>query len=116
MNERAKELLEQGLEKARNKYVSRKKREKIIKMHHWQKDADNAWVLRDYKTFFLYIVKDKQNQYNCSFSGAKMSVYSCNADVYKDLRSAKIALTSFIDAYDSELNPVASDQFIQIQK
>ncbi|NBW57499.1 hypothetical protein EBR43_06920 [bacterium] len=76
MNDRAKQLLEQGLEKARNKYVTRKKREKMVQMHHWQKDTQTSWVLRDYKTYFLYIVKNKQGKFQCSFSGAKMSVYS----------------------------------------
>ena len=42
MNERAKELLEKGLEKARNKFVPLKKRDKILKMNHWQKDTDNS--------------------------------------------------------------------------
>jgi len=109
MNERAKELLERGLEKARNKFVPLKKRDKILKMNHWQKDTDNSWILRDYKTFFLYITKNKEGKFQCSFSGAKMSSYSCNSDVYDNLNSAKKALELFIDQYDLEINPIASE-------
>ncbi len=99
MNIRAKELLEQGLERARNKYITRKKREKLLQMLHWQKDTDVSWVLRDYKTFFLYIVKNKQDQFQCSFSGAKMSEYSSRSDVYNTLKEAKTSMIEFIDQY-----------------
>ena len=109
MNDRARELLERGLEKDRNKYISRKKRDNILKMNHWQKDTDTSWILRDYKTFLLYIVKNKEGKFQCSFSGAKMSLYSCNSDTYSSLKEAKIALELFIDKYDSEINPVVSE-------
>lgn len=109
MNVRAKELLEKGLEKARNKKITRKKYEKILKMNHWQKDTDNAWILRDYKTFLLYIVKDTGNKFHCSFSGDKMSRYSSFADSYNDLKQAKHAMEQFIDAYNLQINGIDSE-------
>lgn len=109
MNARAKELLEKGLNKARNKKITRKKQNQILKMNHWQKDTDTAWILRDYKTFFLYIVKDKNNSFHCSFSGDKMSRYSSHADVYASLKEAKNNLISFIDVYNNNLNSLASE-------
>lgn len=109
MNERARELLEKALIKAKNKRITSKQYHKILKMNHWQKDAHNAWILRDYKTFFLYIVKDAQGQFNCSFSGDKMSRYSSYADVYNNLKLAKTSLTDFVDQYVHHLNGVVSE-------
>lgn len=109
MNERARELLEKGLERARNKKIPYKKQLKILKMNHWQKDTDTAWILRDYKTFFLYIVKDKDGNYLCSFSGDKMSRYSSHSDVYASLKQAKTSMIAFIDAYVNKMNCVVSE-------
>lgn len=109
MNCRAKELLEKGLEKARNKKISRKQYHRILKMNNWQKDTDNSWILRDYKTFFLYIVKDSNNNYICSFSGDKMSRYSSFADSYTSLKQAKLSMEQFIDTYNLQLNGIDSE-------
>jgi hypothetical protein len=117
-------LLERGLAKARNKRLNGKQYEKHLKMHHWQKDGERMHVLRDYKTFFLVIVFNKQDMYECSFSGDKMSRYAefvnrSFSDVYSDLKDAKNNLTEFMDIYVEALykmNQVRLQQYKQKRK
>ena len=114
-------LLERGLAKARNKRTTHKQYERQLKMHHWQKEGDRMYLLRDYKTFFLVIVLNKENMYECSFSGDKMSRYSelvnkSFTDVYSNLKDAKTNLIKFMDMYIekiSEENPVRQQQYIK---
>jgi hypothetical protein len=117
-------LLERGLAKARNKRVSGKQYEKQLKMHHWQRDGDRMYVLRDYKTFYLVIVLNKHDMYECSFSGAKMSTYAdfvnkSFSDVYSNLTDAKNNLIEFMDMYVEvlyKMNQVRIEQYIQKRK
>lgn len=109
VNSRVKELLEKNLERARNKYVSRKKRNKQMQMLQWQQDTDACWILRDYKTFYLTIVRNKQGQFQCSFSGAKMSEYGCQSDVYENLEEAMSSMIEFVNEYVKKLNHVVSE-------
>jgi len=117
-------LLERGLAKARNKRVTGKQYEKQLKMHHWQKDGDRMYVLRDYKTFYLVIVLNKHDMYECSFSGDKMSKYAdfvnkSFSDVYSNLTDAKDNIIEFMDIYVEalyQLNQVRIEQYIQKRK
>jgi len=117
-------LLERGLAKARNKRVTGKQYEKQLKMHHWQKDGDRMYVLRDYKTFYLVIVLNKHDMYECSFSGDKMSKYAdfvnkSFSDVYSNLTDAKENIIEFMDIYVEalyQLNQVRIEQYIQKRK
>jgi hypothetical protein len=117
-------LLEKGLAKARNKRVTGKQYEKHLRRHHWQKDGDRMHVLRDYKTFYLVIVLNKQDMYECSFSGAKMSGYAefvnkSFSDVYSNLTDAKNNLIEFMDMYVEvlyKMNQVRIEQYIQKRK
>ena len=124
MSDIGKILLERGLAKARNKRITHKQYEKQLKMHHWQKDGDRMYVLRDYKTFYLVIVLNKQDMYECSFSGAKMSGYAefvnkSFSDVYSNLKNAKDNVIEFMDMYVEalyKLNQVRIQQYIQKRK
>ena len=117
-------LLEKGLAKARNKRVTGKQYEKHLRRHHWQKDGDRMHVLRDYKTFYLVIVLNKQDMYECSFSGAKMSGYAefvnkSFSDVYSNLTDAKNGVIEFMDLYVEALykmNQVRLEQYKQKRK
>lgn len=85
-----------------------KQMHKHLHRHAWQTEGDNGCVLRDYKTFYLMIVLDKNKLYACSFSGAKMSAYAHMvgkqyADAYATLLEAQDALTQFCDAYSMQL-------------
>jgi len=114
-------LLERGLAKARNKRTTHKQHEKQLKMHHWQKEGDRMYMLRDYKTFFLVIVLNKENMYECSFSGDKMSRFSglvnkSFSDVYSSLKDAKNNLIEFMDMYIAKIsqeNQVKVQQYIK---
>lgn len=111
-------LLEKSLAKARNKRITHKQYEKQLKMNHWQKDGDRMYMLRDYKTFFLVIVINKQDMYECSFSGDKMSRYSdlvnkSFSDVYNNLKQAKASMIEFMDMYIAKIS--AEDQVRQQQ-
>jgi hypothetical protein len=116
--------LEKGLAKARNKRLNSKQYEKHLKMHHWQKDGDRMYVLRDYKTYYLVIVLNKQDMYECSFSGAKMSKYTefvnkSFSDVYSNLTDAKNSVIEFMDLYVEALykmNQVRLEQYKQKRK
>jgi predicted CopG family antitoxin len=114
-------LLEKGLAKARNKRFTHKQYEKQLKMHHWQKEGDRMYMLRDYKTFFLVIVLNKEDMYECSFSGDKMSRFSelvnkSFSDVYSNLKDAKNNLIEFMDMYIAKIsqeNQVNVQQYIE---
>jgi len=114
-------LLERGLAKARNKHITHKQYEKQLKMHHWQKEGDKMHMLRDYKTFFLVIVVNKHDMYECSFSGDKMSKYAdfvskSFSDVYNNLKDAKNNLIEFMDLYIEELNKMNQIQLQQYKQ
>jgi hypothetical protein len=117
-------LLERGLAKARNKRVTSKQYEKQLRRHHWQKDGDRMYVLRDYKTFYLVIVLNKHDMYECSFSGDKMSKYAdfvnkSFSDVYSNLTDAKDNIIEFMDIYVEalyQLNQVRLEQYKQKRK
>jgi len=116
--------LERGLAKARNKRVTGKQYAKHLSRHHWQQDGDRMHVLRDYKTYYLVIVLNKQDMYECSFSGAKMSKYTefvnkSFSDVYSNLTDAKNSVIEFMDLYVEALykmNQVRLEQYKQKRK
>ena len=116
--------LEKGLATARNKHLTGKQYAKQLRRHHWQKDGDRMHVLRDYKTYYLVIVLNKQDMYECSFSGAKMSrhaefVNKSFSDVYSNLTDAKNSVIEFMDLYVEALykmNQVRLEQYKQKRK
>ena len=81
-------------------------------------------VLKDYKTYYLVIVLNKQDMYECSFSGAKMSrnaefVNKSFSDVYSNLTDAKNSVIEFMDLYVEALykmNQVRLEQYKQKRK
>ena len=116
--------LEKGLAIVRNKHLTGKQYAKQLRRHHWQKDGDRMHVLRDYKTYYLVIVLNKQDMYECSFSGAKMSrhaefVNKSFSDVYSNLTDAKNSVIEFMDLYVEALykmNQVRLEQYKQKRK
>lgn len=80
---------------------TKKQTEKFLAKNSWQEDVkDIYYILRDYKTFYITIVKNKNNLYEPSVNGTSLDKYPKIINLprcYETLKDAQDNAIKFAD-------------------